>query len=326
MRQLFIAALQATLLLAATNASGQENYPQRAIRLIVPFAPGGASDFTARIIGRVLSEELKQSIIIDNRGGAAGNIGMEAAAKAAPDGYTIFLGNVGATAINPSVFGPTLRVKPEQDFIAVTLVADVPDVLVVNPTVPVATVKEFIDYAAKRKGELNFATPGSGSQNRLEMEHLMKEARISMMHVPYKGGAGPAMIDLLGGQTQVMFTTMPSAKGFIKSGQVRALAVTSAQRQADLPTIPTLVEQGYPNMVSSSWQGIFVPRGTPLPIVNKLFSTLKKVMAQKAVIDGLAGGGVLSATSASPEEFAAFLASETVRWGKVVRENNITVD
>lgn len=326
MRKPIIAAFHATLLLTGAFASAQENYPQRPIRLIVPFAPGGASDFTARIISRALSEELKQGIIVENKGGAAGNIGMDAAAKAPPDGYTIFLGNVGATAINPSVFGSLLRVKPEQDFIAVTMVADVPDVLVVNPTVPVSTVSEFISYAAKRKGELNFGSPGSGSQNRLEMEHLMKEAKLSLVHVPYKGGAGPAMIDLIGGQTQVMFTTMPSAKGFIKSGQVRALGVTSAKRLADLPSVPTLLEQGYPTMVSSSWQGIFVPRGTPTTIVNRLFSALTKVMALKSVKDGLAGGGVIASTSASREEFAAFLTSETARWGKVVRENNITAD
>jgi tripartite-type tricarboxylate transporter receptor subunit TctC len=239
---------------------------------------------------------------------------------------SLFLGNVGATAINPAVFAGVLKVKPEQDFIAVTKVADVPDVLVVNPSVPVSTVNEFISYATKRKGELNFGSPGSGSQNRLEMESLIKEAKISMVHVPYKGGAGPAMIDLIGGQTQVMFTTMPSAISFIKSGRIRALAVTSGQRLADLPSVPTLVEQGYPTMVSSSWQGIFVPRGTPTAIVNRLFSAFTKVMAQKNVRDSLATGGVFASTSASREEFAAFLTAETARWGKVVRDGNISAD
>ncbi len=326
MRTLLNAAFVAALLLTAAQAGAEDNYPQRSIRLIVPFAPGGASDFTARMISKALAEDLKQSIIVENRGGAAGNIGMEVAAKAAPDGYTIFLGNVGATAINPSVFAGTLKVKPEQDFIAVTLVADVPDVLVVTTTLPVSTVSEFVAYAIKHKGELNFGSPGSGSQNRLEMESLIKEAKLSMVHVPYKGGAGPAMIDLIGGQTQVMFTTMPSAMSFIKSGRVKALAVTSARRLADLPTVPTLVEQGYPAMVSSSWQGIFVPHGTPLPVVNRLFAAFTKVMAQQAVKDALATGGVLAATSASREEFAAFLGAENLRWGKVVRENNITAD
>lgn len=326
MRKFAIAAIHLALLFTGTLACAEEAYPQKPIRLIVPFAPGGASDFTARIISQALTEELKQSVIVENKGGAAGNIGMEAAAKSAPDGYTLFLGNVGATAINPSIFAGVLRVKPEQDFIAVTKVADVPDVLVVNLGLPVATVSEFISYATKSNGKLNFGTPGSGSQNRLEMEYLMKEAKISMMHVPYKGGAGPAMTDLIGGQTQVMFTTMPSAMAFIKSGRVRALGVTSERRLADLTAVPTLVEQGYPTMVSSSWQGIFVPRGTPAPVVNRIFAAVTKVMAQKTVKDKLIPGGVIASTSASPAEFAAFLASETARWGKVVREGNITAD
>jgi tripartite-type tricarboxylate transporter receptor subunit TctC len=199
-------------------------------------------------------------------------------------------------------------------------------VLVVNPAMPVSTVAEFIAYAKASKGNLNFGSPGSGSQNRLEMEFLMKEAKLSMVHVPYKGGAGPAMTDLIGGHTQLMFTTMPSAMSFIKSGRVRALGVTSEARLPDLPAVPTLVEQGFPTMVSSSWQGIFVPRGTPTPIVNKLFAAVTKVMAQKAVKDKLAPGGVIAATSKSSEEFAAFVAAETVRWGKVVRDGNITAD
>lgn len=326
MKKLAVVACHMALLLMGTQAEAQDTWPQKPIRLIVPFAPGGASDFTARIISQALTEELKQSIIVENKGGAAGNIGMDAAAKAAPDGYTIFLGNVGATAINPSIFGAAMRVKPEEDFIAVTKVADVPDVLVVNPALPVSTVAEFITYATASKGKLNFGSPGSGSQNRLEMEFLMKEAKLNMVHVPYKGGAGPAMTDLIGGQTQLMFTTMPSAMSFIKSGRVRALGVTSETRLPDLPAVPTLVEQGFPTMVSSSWQGIFVPRGTPTPIVKRLFAAVTKIMAQKAVKDKLAPGGVIAATSKSSEEFAAFVAAETVRWGKVVREGNITAD
>jgi tripartite-type tricarboxylate transporter receptor subunit TctC len=326
MKKLAVVACHMTLLLMGTLAQAQDTWPQKPIRLIVPFAPGGASDFTARIISQALADELKQGIIVENKGGAAGNIGMDAAAKAAPDGYTLFLGNVGATSINPSIFGAAMRVKPEEDFIAVTKVADVPDVLVVNPAMPVSTVAEFIAYAKASKGNLNFGSPGSGSQNRLEMEFLMKEAKLSMVHVPYKGGAGPAMTDLIGGHTQLMFTTMPSAMSFIKSGRVRALGVTSEARLPDLPAVPTLVEQGFPTMVSSSWQGIFVPRGTPTPIVNKLFAAVTKVMAQKAVKDKLAPGGVIAATSKSSEEFAAFVAAETVRWGKVVRDGNITAD
>ncbi|HLQ24787.1 MAG TPA: tripartite tricarboxylate transporter substrate binding protein [Acidiferrobacterales bacterium] len=326
MRKLAVVACSVALSLLSAAVRGQGDYPQKPIHLIVPFAPGGASDFVARIIGPALSDELKQPIIVDNKSGAAGNIGMEAAAKSPPDGYTIFIGNVGATAINPSIFGNLLRVKPQEDFIAVSKIADVADVLVLSNDVPVKTAKEFVQYAAERNGQLNFASPGSGSQNRLEMEYFMKATGISMQHIPYKGGAGPAITDLLGGHTQAMFTTLPSAMQFIKAGRLRALAVTTAQRVPELPSVPTLDELGYPGMVSTSWQGVFVPRGTPSPIVGKLFSVTKKVMGNKSIQERLAVGGAIASTSNSPEEFAAYLKSESERWGNLVRERNIGMD
>ncbi len=311
------------LLLLSTAINAQQNYPQRPIRLIVPFAPGGASDFTARIISQALSEELKQSIVIDNKGGAAGNIGMEAAARAAPDGYTLFFGNIGTMAINPSVFGATLKIKPEYDFIAISKVVDIPSVLVINPGIQSSTVSEFIHYAKTQKRELNFGSSGSGSLNSLEMISLIKETGINMTEVPYKSGAGQSMTNLIGGQLDVMFVTLPSAIGYIKSNKIRALAVTSSNRLEQLPTVPTLVEQGYPSRVSSSWQGIFAPRETPTEIINKLFSALNKIMAQKSVQEKLSSGGVIAATSPSPEAFSAYLKAESTRWGKVVREINV---
>ena len=320
MKKFLITASIAILPLLSTAIHAQQNYPQRSIRLIVPFAPGGASDFTARIISQALTEELKQSIIIENKGGAAGNIGMEAAAKAAPDGYTLFFGNIGTMAINPSVFEATLKIKPEHDFIAITKVVDVPSVLVVNPAIPSSTVNEFLNYAKTNKRELNFGSSGSGSLNSLEMISLIKEAGIHMTEVPYKGGAGQSMTNLIGGQIDVMFVTLPSAIGYIKSNRIRALAVTSTNRLEQLPSVPTLVEQGYPSRVSSSWQGIFVPRETPIEVVNKFFSALTKIMAQKTVQEKLSPGGVIAATSPSPEAFSAYLKAETTRWGKVVRE------
>jgi tripartite-type tricarboxylate transporter receptor subunit TctC len=294
--------------------------------MIVPFAPGGASDFVARIIGPPLSSELKQTVVVDNRGGASGNIGMEAAAHAAPDGYTIFLGNVGTTAINPSVFAGQLRVNPQVDFVAVSRVVDVADVLVVNGQVPVSSVKELVDYAKARKGQLNFGSPGAGSQNRLETEMFMKLAGIDLLHVPYKGGAGPAVTDLIGGQTQVMFTTLPSAIQFVKAGRLKALGVTLARRVADLPDVPTMSEAGYPSMVTASWQGIFVPKGTPAAIVSRLYTAVQKVMALEEVQQRLAAGGAVVSTSKSPEEFSAYLKAETDRWGTLVRERQITAN
>jgi len=323
MKNLAVTAFYVLLMALSTAVNAQQTYPQRPIRLIVPFAPGGASDFAARIIAQALTEELKQSIVIENKGGAAGNIGMEAAAKAAPDGYTLFFGNVGAISINPSVFAATLKIKPDQDFIAITKVVDVPSVLVVNPSIPSSTVNEFVNYAKTQKSELNFGSSGSGSLNSLEMISLIKEAKINMTQVPYKSGAGQSMTNLIGGQIDVMFVTLPSAIGYIKSNKIKALAVTSTNRLEQLPSVPTLVEQGYPSRVSSSWQGIFAPRETPTEIVNKLFSAISKVMSQKSVQERLSSGGVIAATSPSPEAFGAYVKAETARWSKVVREIEI---
>ncbi|HYV67346.1 MAG TPA: tripartite tricarboxylate transporter substrate binding protein [Myxococcales bacterium] len=318
-------AFLAALLLCRGPARAEQAWPQkRPIELIVPFAPGGASDFVARIIAPPLSSELKQSIVVENRGGAAGNIGMDAAAHAAPDGYTVFLGNVGTTAINPSVFGKELRVNPQVDFVAVSKIVDVADVLVVNTGVPASTVKDFVAYAKERNGQLNFGSPGAGSQNRLETEMFMKLAGIDLLHVPYKGGAGPAVTDLIGGHTQVMFTTLASAIQFIKAGRLRALAVTLAQRVPELPDVPTMTEAGYPTMVTASWQGVFVPRGTPAPIVSQLFGAVQKVMGLAEVQQRLAAGGAVVSTSKSSEEFSAFLKAESERWGALVRERQIT--
>jgi tripartite-type tricarboxylate transporter receptor subunit TctC len=323
MKNFIVALFCVPLLALSTAVHAQQNYPQRTIRLIVPFAPGGASDFSARIISQALSEELKQSVVIDNKGGAAGNIGMEAAARATPDGYTLFFGNVGTISINPSVFGATLKVKPAEDFIPITKVVDVPSVLVVNSEIPSSTVKEFVNYAKTQKRELNFGSSGSGSLNSLEMLSLMKEAKINMTQVPYKSGAGQAITNLIGGQIDVMFVTLPSAIGYIKSNKIKALAVTSTNRLEQLPSVPTLIEQGYPSRVSSSWQGIFAPRDTPTEIVNTLFTALTKVLAQKSVQEKLATSGTIAAGSPSPEAFGAYVKAETSRWGKAVREIEI---
>jgi len=300
-------------------------YPSRPVRVIIPFAPGGASDFVGRILQPRLGELLGQQIVVENRAGAAGNLGVEAAAKAPPDGYTAFLGNIGTIAINPSVF-PDLPVSPMKDFIAITQVVDVPSVLVVNPSFKVDSVKELVAYAKSNPGKLNYGSPGSGSQNRLEMEVLRKAEKLEMVHVPYKGGAGPAVTALVAGETQLMFTTAASAIGQIRGGRLRVLAVTSAKRMEQLPSAPTMVESGYPEFLSSSWQGIFVPAGTPREAVDRLFAGLQQTLKTPEVVERLAQGGAYVATSASPKEFAGFVASETQRWGRVAKESGATVD
>ena len=314
----FLAALIPTIALS-------QGYPAKPIRMIVPFAPGGASDFVGRILQPRLSELLGQQIVVENRPGASGNIGLDAAAKAAPDGYTIFLGNVGTIALNPAVF-PKLGVAPTKDLIAVTQVVDVPGVLVINPEVKANTVKEIIAIAKAYPGKLNYASPGSGSQNRLEMEVFRKVAGgLDMVHVPYKGGAGPAVAGLAGGETHLMFVTASSAMTFVKNGRVKLLAVTSAKRLAAFPDTPTMAESGYPELTSGSWQGVFVPTGTPKEAVDKLYSAIIETMKTPEVGQRLANGGVDIVVS-KPGEFAKFVASETERWGKAVKEAGATPD
>jgi tripartite-type tricarboxylate transporter receptor subunit TctC len=319
------ALLALVLVLCPALAFGQASYPNRPIRMIVPFAPGGASDFVARIISPKLSEVLGQQIIVDNRPGASGNIGMELAAKAPADGYTIYLGNIGTIAINPAIF-PNLALNPAKDFIPITLVADVPSILVANPGVPANSVAELVALAKSKPGELNFGSPGSSTLNRLEMEHFMKLANLKIVHIPYKGGAGPAVIGLLGGETQVMFVTLSSAISFIQAGKLKALGISTAKRIDALPQVPTMAEAGYPEMISSSWQGVFVPAGTPRPIVEKLHAALLATLDSPEIKQRFAGGGVNVVTSKTPEDFVSFVGVETTRWGKVARDSGATID
>jgi tripartite-type tricarboxylate transporter receptor subunit TctC len=314
------------LLLALVPMLAWAQYPNKAIRMIVPFAPGGASDFVGRILQPRMTELLGQQIVVENRAGASGNIGMDAAAKAAPDGYTLYLGNVGTVALNPAVFTKTLSVVPTRDFIAISQVVDVPGVLVVHPDLQAKTIQEIIAIAKAYPGKLNYGSPGAGSQNRLETEVFRKIAGgLDMVHVPYKGGAGPAVAGLVGGETHLMFVTASSAMNHVKNGRLRLIAVTSAKRLAAFPDTPTFAESGYPELTSGSWQGIFVPAGTPKPIVDRLYGVVIETMKTPEVQQRLANGGVDVVTSA-PGEFAKFVARETERWGKAVREAGATAE
>ncbi len=313
------------VLLSLVPSVAFSQYPNKAIRMIVPFAPGGASDFVGRILQPRMTELLGQQIVVENRAGASGNIGMDAAAKAAPDGYTIYLGNIGTVALNPAVF-TKLSVVPTRDFIAITQVVDVPGVLVVSPELQAKTVNEVIAIAKAYPGKLNYASPGSGSQNRLEMEVFRKVAGgLDMVHVPYKGGAGPAVAGLAGGETHLMFVTASSAMTFVKNGRVRLIAVTSAKRLPAFPDTPTMAESGYPQLTSGSWQGIFVPAGTPKEVVDKLYNATIETMKTPEVQQRLANGGVEVVTS-PPGEFAKFVQRETERWGRAVKEAGATAD
>jgi tripartite-type tricarboxylate transporter receptor subunit TctC len=319
------AVIACALLALTASAHSQSNYPQRPVRMVIPFAPGGASDFVGRIMQAKMSEQLGQQLVIDNRTGAAGNIGVEVAARANPDGYTILLGNVGTMAINPGLY-VKFPIKPLNDLIAITQVVDVPGSLVVNPSLPVNNVKELIEYAKAHQGQLNFGSPGTGSANQLEMEFFMRSTGIKMTHVPYKGGAGPAAIALLGNEVQLMFVTLSSSITFVKQGRLRALGIVAPKRIAAVPDVPTMAESGFPTMTVGSWQGVFAPRGVPRDVVNRLFKATVDVMNDANVRKRLADGGVQTVISKSPEAFAAFVKAENERWGKVIKDAGVVPD
>ena len=304
-----------------------EAYPDRPVRLIVPFAPGGASDLAARVLQPHLGEAFGQPIVIENRTGAAGNVGMETAARAAPDGYTLFAGNVGTLAINPSVFARTIRVRPAVDFAAVSLVSDTPDGLVAHPSAPFDTVAQLVAYARANPGKVNYGSPGAGSLNRLEMELLRDMAGgLDMVHVPYPGGAGPATTAAVAGDVHCLFVTLSSAVAQVQAGRLKALAVTTAGRAETLPAVPTMAESGYPDFVASSWQGFVVPTGTPAAIVARWHAVLGTVLRLPEVARRFATAATLPLASASPAESAAFIAREQERWSALVQRAGATAD
>ena len=315
-------ALGALPALFATLAAAQ-TYPTKSIRIVVPFPPGGATDMLARDVAQKLTEVWAQPVIVDNRPGAAGNIGSELVAKAAPDGYTLEMGTVGTHAINASLYAkmPYDHVK---DFVPVILVASVPNVLVVNPAVPVNSVAELVAYAKANPGKLNFASSGAGTSIHLSGELFKTMAGVQMTHIPYKGSA-PALQDLIGGQVQLMFDNLPPSLPQIKAGKLRALAVTSAARAPALPDVPTVAEAGLPGFEASSWFGLLAPAGTPPTIVARLNAEVAKWLATPEAKDKLSKQGA-NAAGGTPEDFVKHIATETAKWAKVVKESGAKVD
>jgi tripartite-type tricarboxylate transporter receptor subunit TctC len=271
------------------------------------------------MISPKFSQALGQQIVVDNRGGASGNIGIEMAARATPDGYTILLGNIGTMAINPALY-PKFAVRPVRDFTGVTQIVDVPTALAIHPSVPVATVKEFIEYAKARPGALNYGSAGAGSNGRLEMEFFMRAAGINLVHIPYKGGAGPAATALLAGEVHAAFVTLSSFLAHAKAGKVKILGVAAPRRVTAAPEIQTMAEAGFTGMTSGSWQGVYVPAGAPHAIVSKLYTVAAGVMNDPDVIKRFNDSGVEVVVSKSPQEFAAFMQTQTEHWAKLVKD------
>lgn len=321
-QKLSMVALAGAVLGAASTAPiSAEEYPARPLRMIVPFAPGGASDFVGRIIQPAVADRIKQQVVVDNRGGAAGNIGVEVAVRATPDGYTFLLGNVGTMAINPN-FYTKFPHRPLKDLVPITQVVDVPGCLVVHPSLSATNVKELVAHLKANPGKLNYGASAPSSANRLEMEMFLHATGTRAVQVNYKGGAGPAMIGLLANEVQMMYVTFSSAVNFAKQGRVRMLGIIAPERSPAMPDVPTMREQGH-EMVVGSWQGIFAPTGTPKAAIDRLFQVTVDAMKDPQAVKRLADGGVAVVTSGSPAEFRKFVQAETDRYAKIIRDADI---
>ncbi|UUZ74211.1 tripartite tricarboxylate transporter substrate binding protein [Polaromonas sp. P1(28)-8] len=300
-------------------------YPDKPIKLIVPYPPGGATDVIGRILALKLGEALGQQVIVDNRGGAGGNLGAEAAAKSAPDGYTLLMGALTSHSTMATLEKGKLRYDIIKDFTPLMVVGSVPLVLVVNPQLPVKNLQELITYAKTNPDKLSYASSGAGAPQRMAAEIFRKEASVGMLHIPYKG-SGPAMTDLVGGQVNLMFETVPAAQPFIKSGQLRALAVTAPTRISMLPESPTTAEAGLPGLEVSSTFGVLAPAGTPAAIVEHLNAALAKIVQSPEVKEQFLRQGVYALPPTTPAKAAERLRSEVSRWEKVIKEANIKAD
>lgn len=320
-QMLTLCCLIATAIAYMPGARAQA-YPTKPIRIVVPFPPGGTSDILARAIGQKLAEEWRQQVIVDNRPGAGANIGAEVVAKASADGYTLFLASTIHT-INPSLY-KKLNYDPVKDFTPVMLVVATSQVLCVHPSLPVKSVKEFITYARKRPGELNYSSAGNGSQPHLTAELFKARTGINIVHIPYKG-APPAMTDLLAGQVALTFATAPSAVPHVKAGKLRALGVSTAKRISALPDVPTIAEAGVPGFEAVGWNGLVGPAGMPAAIVDKLNATVTRIVHEPAMSKYLSSQGADPETG-TPAEFAAYIKSEIAKWAQVVKDSGAQID
>jgi tripartite-type tricarboxylate transporter receptor subunit TctC len=317
------AAMSAAIAAVGAQAAAPDNYPTKPIRFIVPFPPGGGTDILSRLVANKLTETLGWQIVIDNRGGAGGNIGLQAAAQAAPDGYTMVMGQTSNLAINPALYSK-LPYDPIRDFVPVSLVSASPIALPVAAKSPFRTLGDFVAAAKAKPGELTFGSPGSGTVAHLTGELFQRTAGIKFVHVPYKGAA-QALPDLIGGRIHLYSSSLETAMPHMKAGTIRALAITSLQRVSAVPDVPTVAESGYKGFDATTWFGILVAKGTPDAIVNRLTAEITKVLALPDVKERFAATGGLPVRT-GPKEFSALLKSEIQKWGRIVKESGAKVD
>ena len=323
MRKILVYAVGVVLGCAAWAAWPQA-YPAKPVRMVVPYPAGGYYDLLARVIGQKLGEMWGQTLVVDNRAGANGIVGTELVAKSAPDGYTLEMGGIGPHGINPGLYGK-LPYDAVRDFAPVIHVANAPNVLVVHPSVPAASVAQLIALAKARPGQLNYASNGSGSSPHLSAEMFASMAGIKIQHVPYKGSA-PAVADILAGQVTLLFGTMGDVVPHIRAGKLRALAVTGARRIPALPDVPTMIEAGVPGYEAVAWFGVMAPAATPRPIVLKLNQDIARTMQMPDVLDKITAQGSAEIVGGSPEQFGAFVRAEIAKWAKIIKQSGAKAD
>lgn len=320
-RTLLAAALAAPLLPRAARA--QDWAPTRPIRFVVPFPPGGATDVVARVLGERMQAKLGQPVTVENRTGAAGNVGVENIVRSAPDGYSILMGTTGTLTINPHLYR-NAAFNPATDLAGITMAFSTDHVVIVHPSVEARTLQDFVALLRARPGQLSYGSGGNGSSTHLVPELFKLVARVDMQHVPYRGSA-PALNDTVAGTVQAMLDQLPSALPMIQAGRVRALAVTGPRRSALLPDVPTMAEAGFAEAQTTSWGAVMAPSGTPAPVIARLNAVIREALAEPATQQRLAAAGA-DAVSSTPAELAATMRGETERWGRVVREARITVN
>ena len=317
----FIAALFTLAFCALANA--QDDYPNRPVRIIVPFAPGGSTDVVARVLADKLGTELKQNFVVENRAGAGGNIGADVVAKATPDGYTLLMGTTGVLAINRYLY-KDMSFDADRDLVPVSYTSLITNILVVNPQVPAKTVPELLALARAKPGALTFASSGAGSSTHLSAELFKSMAGVDILHVPYKGSS-QALVDVIAGQVTMLFDNAPSSIPFIEQGKLRAVAVTSTKRLPNLPDVPTIDEAGVKGYESLSWSGIMAPAGTPRRVIDRLNAAIEKILREPDVRQRFAGLGV-EPVGGPPEAFARHIRAESEKWSRVVKTANITLN
>lgn len=322
----FATAILAALLPLAAAAQSATDYPNRTVKILVPYAPGGVTDIIARHIAPKLADVLGQAFVVENKPGASGNIALEAAAAAPPDGYTLFIGNVTTNAINETTFADKLQIKPSRALAGISRLVDTPHMVIANPGFPVNNIAELVAWAKKNPGKLNYASAGVGSYPHLDFLKFAKAAGIEATHIPYKNGAGAMVPALMSGEVHVAFINLASTNSQIKAGRLKPLATTMPQRLPEYPDLPTMAEQGFPGIGTNAWQGMFAPAATPKPIVEKLHAAVVKVLNDPEMKATLAKQLMAVNTSASPQEWTDQVRAETQAWADFIHENNIKLD